>query len=112
MRLLFDQNISFRVVKQLQVNWPEFTHVSHCKLIDAPDNVIWAHAKQSNYCIVTHDDDFDDLFILYCFPPKVVKLKTGNLSNNQTVMIINKHAETIQQFLNNSDEGFLTIYAV
>ena len=112
MRLLFDQNISFRVVKQLRPNWSDFIHVSNCKLIDAPDNEIWAYAKQSNYCIVTHDDDFDDLFSIYGHPPKVVKLKTGNLSNSQTIMIINKHAETIQQFLNNSDEGFLTIYAV
>jgi predicted nuclease of predicted toxin-antitoxin system len=112
MRLLFDQNISYRVVKQLQANWPEFTHISNCKLTDAPDNVIWQYAKQSNYCIVTHDDDFDDLFSLYGFPPKVVKLKTGNLSNSQTILILNKHTETIKQFLNNSEEGFLTIYAV
>jgi predicted nuclease of predicted toxin-antitoxin system len=112
MKLLFDQNISFRVVKQLLLDWPGIVHVSHCKLIDSLDSKIWAYAKESNYCIVTHDDDFDDLFSLYGFPPKVVKLKTGNLSNIQTVTILRKHAETIGQFINNPEEGFLTIYTL
>ena len=37
MRLLFDQNISFRITKKLKSYFPDCEHVSNCGLTDGDD---------------------------------------------------------------------------
>ena len=47
MRLLFDQNISFRIVKKLNDSFPDCRHVSDCGLMETEDLEIWEYAKQN-----------------------------------------------------------------
>ena len=58
MKFLLDQNISFRVVKQLPLPFDEATHVKFENLTDATDREIWEFAQQQNYTIITQDADF------------------------------------------------------
>lgn len=61
MKLLFDQNISYRIVKKISHLFPECMHVSSCGLNDAEDPDIWEFARKNKFTIVTYDSDFYDL---------------------------------------------------
>jgi len=45
MRLLFDQNISFRVVKHLKTELPDAIGVREVGLLNADDFEIWEYAR-------------------------------------------------------------------
>ena len=52
MNLLFDQNISHRVVLALQVHIPTAKHVRDFDLQFATDREIWRFAMENGYTIV------------------------------------------------------------
>ena len=72
MKLLFDQNISFRIVKQLIDLFPDCKHVSDCGLMDCDDSEIWEYARNYEYSIVTFDSDFYDISLINGHPPKII----------------------------------------
>jgi predicted nuclease of predicted toxin-antitoxin system len=78
MKLPFDANISFRIVKKLKNDFPDCLHISKSGLIyPISDKMIWNFAKMAGYIIVTHDEDFYELSNLYGAPPKIVWLRFG-----------------------------------
>lgn len=79
MKLLIDQNLSYRLVQQLQALYPGTEHVLRLGLINTADTVIWEFARQKGFCILTQDEDFLDLSVVRGAPPKVVLLRSGNL---------------------------------
>lgn len=81
MKLLFDQNITFRVVNLLKNNLVNAMHVNDFDLQFATDREIWKFAKENQYHMVTFDTDFYDLVTLYGFPPKIIWLRLGNTSS-------------------------------
>lgn len=60
MKLLFDQNISYKLVRKLDGVFANCAHVSNVGLVNSTDISIWNFAKDNNYCIVTFDYDFID----------------------------------------------------
>lgn len=58
MKLLFDQNISFRVAIRLSSEFPECAQVRQLGLENKSDREIWQFAKLHAYTIVTFDADF------------------------------------------------------
>ena len=58
MKLLFDQNISFRIIKQLERVFPGSKQVKELGLENTSDIEIWEYAKINNFVIVTFDADF------------------------------------------------------
>ena len=58
MRLLFDQNISFRIVNNLNDYFPDCKHVLQVGLKDRDDPDILIYAR-NDYFIVTFDSDFN-----------------------------------------------------
>ena len=79
MRLLFDQNISHKVLQYLPDSFSGSTSVKKEGLINSTDLQVWEFAKKHDYIIVTQDSDFNDLNSLLGFPPKVIWVRTGNL---------------------------------
>ena len=53
MKLLFDQNISFRLIKKVEHFLPFANQVRMCGLENSQDLAIWEFAKTNNYTIVT-----------------------------------------------------------
>lgn len=93
MKLLFDQNISFRIIKKLEDFFPEASQVRICGLENKSDREILEYAKDNNYSIVTFDADFYDLTVLNGHPPKIIWLRLGNTSTGfflNTLLKINK----------------------
>jgi predicted nuclease of predicted toxin-antitoxin system len=103
MKLLFDQNISFRVAKKLQNHFSGCMHVSDCKLMDTEDATIWEYAKTNDFAIVTFDSDFYDISIINGHPPKIIWIRTGNLKTNELVRLLTKNQKTIAGFLAGAD---------
>jgi len=99
MKLLFDQNISYRIVKKVSDRFPGCLHVSSCGLNDADDSDIWAFAKQNNYTIVTSDSDFYDLALVRGIPPKIIWIREGNLSTRELTGLLVEKYQVIHSFM-------------
>jgi predicted nuclease of predicted toxin-antitoxin system len=75
MKLLFDQNLSPRLVNRLADLHPDSQHVSFIGLDQADDRGVWTYANQYNFTVVTRDSDFGELTVLKEFPPKVIWIR-------------------------------------
>ena len=59
MKLLFDENLSYRLVEALIDLFPCSTHVSQVGLTHGiADRQIWDYAKQNGFAVITGDTDF------------------------------------------------------
>lgn len=111
MKFLFDENISYRIVKKLKPLLPDCIHVSQTPLKYAStDRNIWEYAKTKHYIIVTFDEDFKDLAHLLSFPPKVILLKRRNCSTDLIVMLLQNRREEITVFHKSETEGLMEIF--
>jgi predicted nuclease of predicted toxin-antitoxin system len=109
MKLLFDQNLSPRLVESLMDIFPNSTHV-HLKGLDrATDDEIWKWAQEHEFTIVTKDADFNELSILCGFPPKIIWIRAGNCTTAQIEGLIRTHYETIQQMYGDPNAGILLL---
>jgi predicted nuclease of predicted toxin-antitoxin system len=95
MKLLFDHNLSPRLVHRLADLYPASSHIFLVGLDQSPDLVVWTYAQINDYIIVTKDTDFSDMSVLRGFPPKVVWLRLGNCTTNH----VNKRCETAMALL-------------
>ena len=105
MRLLFDQNISHKILDKLPDLFEGSTSVKKEGLINAPDKTILDFAKRDNFVIVTQDSDFNDLTALNGFPPKIIWIRSGNLKTNEIADLITKNQNSIQGFFKDENLG-------
>ncbi|GEO03120.1 hypothetical protein AAE02nite_07840 [Adhaeribacter aerolatus] len=112
MKLLFDQNISHRILKILPDEYIGSTSIKSQKLIDSSDRAIWEFAKKNDYIIVTQDSDFNDLNSLFGFPPKIIWIRTGNLKTDEIAKILLEHADEIEEFNQDPNFGCFEILAL
>ena len=110
MRLLFDQNISFRILRMLPGSFADCQHVRTVGLIDCDDEIIWWYAVQNNFTIVTFDADFFKKSVVKGAPPKVVWLRTGNLTNSEIVELLILNFSKIASFINDAGRNCLEIW--
>ena len=110
MKLLFDQNISFRVLRSLPDSFSDCRQVRSEGLQNRDDVEIWQYAKVNGFTIVTFDADFFDLSILRGFPPKVIWLRTGNLTTSEIAELMILNFSNITTFINHSDQSCLDIF--
>src|SRR5260370_40130098 len=78
MSLLFDQNLSRRLVGLLAAEDPSSEHVEGAGLLGADDLTVGNYAAGRGLMIVSKDSDFRHLALLHGPPPKVVWLRVGN----------------------------------
>jgi predicted nuclease of predicted toxin-antitoxin system len=105
MRLLFDQNISFRLVNKLIDQFSDCKHVSQLGLSDFEDQEIWTFALKQNYIIVTFDSDYFDISMINGCPPKIIWIRTGNLTTNEIAKLLIDNRTTISDFINNPEKN-------
>lgn len=110
MKFLLDQNISRRVCAKISPVFGEVTSAIEQGLLNASDRVIWEFAKQHGYVLISQDKDHYDLSRLYGHPPKLIWLRYGNASNQETASLLLTYAETIFEFLSNDETGCLEIF--
>ena len=110
MKLLFDQNLSPRLINLLADLYTNSVHVQSVGLSRALDKGIWDYALQNNYIIVTKDADFSELGLIFGFPPKVIWIRRGNCSTAETEAILCQNYEAIKAMNDNPNIGILTLY--
>ena len=99
MKLLLDQNISFRIISKIQDIFPGSKQVRDLELENSKDSFLWNYAKENNYCIVTFDGDFYDLGLIKGSSPKVIWLRLGNTSTQNIEIVLRKNYDLIKTFL-------------
>lgn len=109
MKLLFDQNLSPRLVGRLADLFPGSQHVQDVGLDQALDEQVWEHARQHGHTIVSKDDDFQDISIVSGNPPKVLLLQLGNCSTQQVENSIRSHLPDIESFEQEDSVGVLLL---
>lgn len=109
MKLLFDQNLSPRLVQRLEDLFPSSSHVATLGLATALDAEIWEVAKQDGYTLLTKDADFSELNLLLGFPPKVIWLQLGNCSTADVEELIRGHESEIRDFHADTSHGVLRL---
>lgn len=109
MKLLFDQNISPKILKKLPSEFSECNQVRFVGLEDAPDLEIFEFAKTNEFSVVTFDSDFVDLNALHGTPPKIIYLNTGNLTTQSVSELILNNLLTIQHYLNSKTDDILEL---
>jgi predicted nuclease of predicted toxin-antitoxin system len=108
--LLFDQNISPRLVERLADIYPESVHVYLIGLGDANDIEIWEYAKKNDYMIVTKDADFSELGVVKGFPPKVIWIRRGNCTTKDIENILRENFEQIEFLSEDKNTGILVLF--
>lgn len=109
MRLLFDQNLSFKLVRLLVDVYPDSVHVRDLQLIEADDLTIWHYAAEQELIIVSKDSDFHQMSLLYGHPPKTVWLRVGNAPTSTITELLREHHATMQRFHEDPDLSLLAL---
>lgn len=98
MKLLFDQNLSFKLCTQLADEFPDSNQVRLLGMDAAEDRTIWEHAKANGFTLVTQDSDFADMAALFGPPPKVIWLRCGNQPTLVVANLLRSQADALRKF--------------
>ena len=110
MKLLFDQNLSPKLVSRLSDLFPESDHVYPLGLDTLGDREIHRFAAENNFIVVTKDADYSELFLLYGAPPKVIWIRRGNCSTKAVEQILRDNFGSISRLENDMESGVLAIF--
>jgi len=105
MKLLLDNNLSFKLIQPLQIPFPGSQHVRDVLKVDSDDVAIWYHAKSNNFVILTKDNDFDERSQLEGCPPKIIHLICGNKTTLYMLDLLLSHREEILIFSETDTEN-------
>ena len=98
MKLLFDANLSPRLVRAVLDLLPGSVHAFDCGVIHDDDHLLWAYAKRLEFGIITKDGDFQSLSLLHGAPPKVLWLRVGNAGSAEVERLLRDRIADIQVF--------------
>ena len=110
MKLLFDQNLSFRLVREFSDIFPGSEQVTRLGLANADDITVWLFAKANGFALVSQDADFAEMAMLRGPPPKVIWLRCGNRPISFIVDLMRRHAEAIDRFDHDTEAACLELY--
>jgi len=108
-KLLFDENLSVKLVERLSDLFPASEHVSRIGLEGYPDKAVWETAKAEDYLIISKDNDFRQRAFLFGSPPKVIWLQIGNAGTNVIEGLIRKEMSRIRNFESDREEALLVL---
>lgn len=109
MKLLFDENLSPRLVGDLADLFPESRHVRDAGLASAQDTAVWRYATENGFTIVSKDSDFHQRSFLFGAPPKVIWVSLGNCTTAEISETLRSQAERIRAFGEEADGTFLVV---
>jgi predicted nuclease of predicted toxin-antitoxin system len=111
-KLLFDENVSSKLVALLAEEYAESAHVRDVGLQGAPDHLIWEHARVNGFVIVSKDDDFRQRSFVQGAPPKVVWLQVGNAGTSSIAELLLEHVGRLREFEGEEESALLILSTV
>jgi predicted nuclease of predicted toxin-antitoxin system len=108
-KLLFDENLSARLVSELADIYPHSSHILAQALGGHSDRSIWERAGSDGYVLVTKDEDFHRLSVLLGPPPKVIWVRLGNSKTEDIARLLRLRQQEIHSFLQDPDKAFLAL---
>jgi len=109
MKLLFDENLSPKLPRLLDAQFPGSAHLRDCGLKGATDEAVWEYARANSYTVVSKDSDFYQRSLLQGPPPKLVWVCIGNCTRDQLVAMLTTHQQDIQALDANPSESVLVL---
>lgn len=110
MKLLFDENLSYRLVVALAEIYPDSSHVREIGLLGANDLQVWNYAVEQGFLLVSKDTDFYERSLVFGSPPKVVWLRIGNSTVNETIALLRSQYIVIRRFNEDKTATFLPLF--
>jgi predicted nuclease of predicted toxin-antitoxin system len=108
-KLLFDQNLSPRLVARLSDLYSHSTHVRDVGLERADDSAVWEHAAENGFTIISKDADFHQRSLLYGHPPKVIWVRLGNCRTEDVEDLLRQRVADIRAFKEDAEAAFLAL---
>ncbi|MGC2124589.1 MAG: DUF5615 family PIN-like protein [Xanthobacteraceae bacterium] len=102
MKLLFDENLSFKLCERIDDLFPGSSQVRLAGLSKADDRAVWNYAAANGFALETFDADLAERAALVGGPPKVLWLRCGNQSTTAIETLLRDHAEAIADFEQNA----------
>ena len=109
MKLLFDENLSRKLVARLAELYPDSVHVAEVGLLESPDLEIWEFAKAEGFMIVTTDSDFYELATTKGPPPKVAWLRRWRHPTSDGERVLRPEAIRITEFASEPELAVLVL---
>ena len=109
MKLLFDQNLSHRLVALLAEEFPGSVHVRTVGLAAAADTDVWQYASENGFIIASKDADFQQRALLLGCPPKVIWVRLGNCSTADIKRLFRSRIRDLITFEADPVASFLAI---
>ena len=109
MKLLFDENLSPKLPRLLEAQFPGSQHLRDCGLKGQSDEAIWEYARANGFALVSKDSDFSQRSLLHGHPPKVIWLRLGNCTRGHLLALLIRHEQDISTFEGNAAEAVLVL---
>ena len=110
MKLLFDQNLSFKLCTLLSDLFPDSKPVRELGLDRFDDIIVWRYAKDNGFMLVSQDSDFADMAAHYGHPPKVIWLRCGNQPVTAVEALLRRHSNNIAEFDRDNTAACLEVF--
>jgi predicted nuclease of predicted toxin-antitoxin system len=109
LKLLFDANLSPKLVPRLAELFPGSVHVFETGLARfTRDESVWTYARENGFAIVTADADFVQLVEKRGAPPKIIRLEKCDYRTRVVEALLRSNAVRIAE-LEGSDRELLII---
>jgi len=108
-KLLFDENISPRLVGTLSDIYPDSAHVHECALGSADDSVVWEYARVHGLTIVSKDSDFQERSVILGAPPKVIWIRVWNSNSAEIENLLRAALPIVKRFIEDDEESCLIL---
>ena len=109
MKLLFDENLSYKLVLILADLFPDSLHLRDVGLKSADDPLVWDYAKNHDLVLVSKDGDMHQRSFVFGAPPKVVWVRLGNCSTSDIASLLRDHVKTLEDFEKDEFASFLSL---
>jgi predicted nuclease of predicted toxin-antitoxin system len=97
-KLLFDENLSRKLVSRLAELYAGSAHVGDFNLLQQSDRKIWEVAQREKFIIVSTDADFYELATVLGPPPKVIWLRRWRHPTQDAEWVLRREAVRITEF--------------
>jgi predicted nuclease of predicted toxin-antitoxin system len=109
LKLLFDENLSPRLVRELAAEFPDSAQVDDAGLRAHSDAEVWAHARWHGFVIASKGERFPQAQFPPRTPTQVLWLAVGNAGTDVIARILRDHRAEIEAMVADPDAALLIL---